>query len=104
MSSDTILDIRGLLSLGASTTAGRAIVLSIGVFVTSCSGCENIGVRGVRGDRTEELDDAKERVDSVEDRTPVCLFLRGEVEPKMALLPAKLANTSLSTESWSWEV
>lgn len=98
-SSDTILERCGLLSLG-SATQGRATVASVGVFVTSCSGCEKSGVLGVRGERIEELEDAQERVDSVEDRMPFDLLFRGEVEPKMALF-ARLANTSLSSESLS---
>lgn len=57
---------------------------------------------GVSGERTEEPDEAHERVDSVEDRMPAERFFLGEVEPKMALL-AMLASTTCSKASWSCE-
>ena len=98
-SSVTIFERCARLNLGSATHSTAALA-SVGVFVTSCSGCEKSGVLGVRGERMEEPDEVQERLDSVEVRVPLDLFLRGEVDPKMALF-AILAKMSLSSESLS---
>lgn len=99
-SSETSLARCGRLSLGWE---GSAMVGSVGVLVTSCSGWAKSGVTGVSGERTDELDEAHERVDSFDERTAADLFFRGEVEPKMAL-PGKLLLTIWSKACWSCDV
>ena len=51
-------------------TDGKAMVVMVGVFVTSCSRWEKSAVSGVRGERTDELDEAHERVESIDERIP----------------------------------
>ena len=70
------------------------------LLVTSCSRCVKRAVSGVKGERKEELDEAKDRVESMEERTPADRFFLGEVEPKMALV-AILGRTNSSNASWS---
>lgn len=75
----------------------------MGVLVTSSSRSAESGASGVRGERTEEPDEVQERAESMEVRMPAERFLRGEVDPKMALV-AMLARTTCSKAFCSCEM